>query len=207
MYLNFDETEGPNPIANADHSTHVLADSAGALINFPTNYTYHGLQLTPLGSTTNIFTLDTSADGIYGPLPSFNINTTLVLEVPIDRPDPSAVGSLTISAARGSFTVFSLYTYAFTCGTIQGSQSRKLTQGFCPGAEVEIFGTLAGARVDACEVGTISFTPFNSPQYVVFAPGCVVDTLQFIPTNVQDLAIDNIVTCAATADSSLTLAA
>ncbi len=204
MYLDFDETEGPNPIANADHSPHQLAAADGESANppFPTSFTYHGLQLTPLRGTSRIFNVD--APNVF--VPAFNNNDTLFLAV--DSIDPP-VGSLTISAAAGSFSVFSLYTYALACGGLSPvslARGRRLTQSDCPGAEVQIIGTLAGVPVDACNVGTISLL-LPLPQYVTFPPGCVLDTLQFVPKGVFSLAIDNIVACAASADSSLTLAA
>ena len=208
VYLSFDETEGANPIANADNSDRKLAAADGPSRDpaLPTSYTYHGLQLAPLEGTTSI----TDKDQLFSGGPTFNTNSSLLLTV--DSANPS-VSSLTLSAAAGSFSVFSLYTYSLNplgCGggnavtIVGGPQKRRLTQCNTPG--VQIIGTLAGARVGACEVGTISLVQL-SPQYVVFPPGCVVDTLQFVPEGVSDLVIDNVVTCAATADSSLTLAA
>lgn len=207
VYLSFDETDGPNPIAFANNSDHDLAqaDGGGGL---PTFYTYHGLQLTPLGGDSRLTDADLSYYSQYGAGEPFNANNSLIFFA--DTTDP-AMGNFTITAATGSFEVFSLYTYApfsLECGASAsrvGQQTRRLVQ--CGPLGVKIIGTLAGAPVDACNVGTISFAVNFLAQYVVFPPGCVVDTLQFVPIGAGQLVVDNIVTCAATADSSLTLSA
>ena len=193
VFLSFDETGPPNPIANADNSDHLLAAADGAFGSLPTSYTYHGLQLTPLGGRSEISAIDLTTYGAFGLYPgTLNANNTLALSVDPEDPSPS----LKITSAAGSFQVFSLLTSAL----------EYLECGACDFVGVQIIGTLAGNPVDACNIGTIVFFDLL-PQLVVFPEGCVVDSLQFIPTGISVYVVDNIVTCAATPDSSLTLVA
>lgn len=146
VFLSFDETGPPNPIANADNTEHPLAAADGGS-GLPTSYTYHGLQLTPLGGTSEIFAFDLTTSGPVGSSPGiFIANDTLLFRVDTDDPAPS----LKITSAAGSYQVFSLFTLglaATDCGS-------------CDFLGVQIIGTLAGNPVDACNVGTIVFTDF-----------------------------------------------